>query len=373
MMRLLISAITFIFILSPFTSYSGTEPTVRVLVKEGMKGALLKGQDLIVELDSEGKWKRIVRKLSGVSFTGRGEGLYLDGTDISSPSFRIRAKDNNLLFNGVPRRGAIVLTMNSKGMAVVNNLPLERYLVGLVNGEIDSKWPPEAVKAQVIAARTFALYRMEENQALYDVRDDIGDQVYPGAVNEDQMAKMAVKATRGQVLYYGDGLLPAFYHSTCGGRTADVADVWGTAHPALISVLCGDCNEAPRFRWQAVMDQRQLQSILDDLYPGMGSVRSLGVYRRSPDGRTAVMEIKTTDDRVLVSSGDFRRETGYMTLLSTMFTIRGEGGKVIFDGRGFGHGVGLCQWGARGASERGLKYRQILGKYYPGSRIRKAY
>jgi stage II sporulation protein D len=214
---------------------------------------------------------------------------------------------------------------------------------------------------------------MKQNQALYDVRDDIGDQVYPGAVNEDRMAKKAVKATRGQVLYYGDELLPAFYHSTCGGRTADVADVWGTAHPALISVLCGDCDDAPRSRWQAVMDQRQLQSILDDLYPGMGPVRSVGVHRRSNDGRAAVIALNTADSRVLVSTGDFRREAGYMTLLSTMFTLRGEGGKVIFDGRGFGHGVGLCQWGARGASEKGLNYRQILAKYYPGSEIRKIY
>ncbi len=344
-----------------------------MLVKEGMKGALLKGHNLIVELDSEGKWKRIVGKLRGASFTGRGERLNLDGTDISSSSFRIRAKDNNLFFNGVPRRGAIVLTMNAKGMAVINNLPLESYLVGLVNGEIDSRWPPEAVKAQVVAARTFALYRMKENQALYDVRDDIGDQVYPGAVNEDRKAKKAVKTTRGLALYYDDELLPAFYHSSCGGRTADVADVWGTGHPALKSVICGDCDEAPRSRWQAVMGKGQLQTILDSLYPGMGPVSSVGVHRRFPDGRVAVMALNTADSRVLVSAGDFRREAGYMTLLSTMFTIRGEGGKVIFEGRGFGHGVGLCQWGARGAAERGLSYKQILGKYYPGAVIKKVY
>jgi stage II sporulation protein D len=323
----------------------------------------------IPKASGRGLWAKLVVSLSPEE---KSACIWI-GTDISSPSFRIRAKDDNLLFNGVPRRGTIVLTMNSKGIAVINNLPLEQYLVGLVNGEISSKWPPEAVKSQVVAARTFALYRMQENQALYDVRDDIGDQVYPGAVNEDRKAKKAVKATRGQALYYDNELLPAFYHSACGGRTADAAEVWGTAHQALISVVCGDCDDARRSRWQAVMDQRQLQSILDDLYPGMGPVRSVGVHRRSIDGRAAVMALNTADSRVLVSTGDFRREAGYMTLLSTMFTIRGEGGKVIFDGRGFGHGVGLCQWGARGASERGWNYRQILGKYYPGSEIRKIY
>ena len=373
----ILALLLFVPLILPSLSGAGSEPVVRVLVDEGIHRVVLRGRDLTVERGDSHGWRRVFKGLRGVYFTDRGGGIHLEGSSVDSSRFRIRSPGGTLRYVGKNgdnlRRGFVVITSDPGGMTVVNHVPLESYLVGLVNGEIDSKWPSEAVKAQVVAARTFALYRMQADEALYDVRGDTGDQVYHGAGGEDESAAKAVKATRGMAIYYDGDLVPAFYHSSCGGRTADAKDVWGTPHPALKSVICGDCGDAPRSGWRVVMESREIQGILQRLYPGIGTVRRFGVHRRSPDGRVSVLFFDTDTGSTLLDSGDFRREAGYTRLPSTLFVMSGAGGKVVFAGRGYGHGVGLCQWGSRGAALKGWDYRRILKKYYTGVEIRKAY
>ena len=252
-------------------------------------------------------------------------------------------------------------------------MPLESYLAGVVNGEVDSSWPMDAVKAQVVAARSYALYQ-KNNQALYyDLKTDITDQVYAGVDSEDERAVEAVKKTRGQVLYKDGELIQAFFHSSCGGSTTSALEVWGVAQPAQGGVYCGECEEAPYAHWSLPLDAGEIVGAVKTLYSSVDSVRSMGIHRRTRDGRVQTLFVETGEGRVLIDAGDFRKVMGYRRLPSTKFSLGISSDGIVLTGEGYGHGVGLCQWGARGSALRGMDYKQILRKYYVGAEIRRAY
>ena len=362
-----------LMLLFPPASHAGATPKIRVLVRQSEEHSLIRGKDLTVEVEAGGRFRKAIGRIRGASLTFGGEGIRLDGSDVRGQRFSVSSRTGRLNYNGRERRGRIILTAGTDGMLVVNELPLDLYLTGLVNGEIDSKWPMEAVMAQVIAARTYALYRMKAGGLNYDVTDDVTDQVYLGPGAEDKRAAKAVRSTRGKALYYGGDLVPAFYHSSCGGRTADAGEIWGAPHPALVSVECGDCENAPRSRWELILGREELQEALDALFPRSGAIRSLGIHKRTTSGRVKTLSFVTREGRTLVDGVDFRKEIGTTRLLSTWFNISAVDGKIHFRGRGYGHGIGLCQWGAKGAAERGLDHREILRRYYKGANIRRAY
>ena len=357
----------------PAVAHAGYGPDIKVLVGENLSQVILKGHRLTVEKFSNGRWSIIVKRLSRASISSRAGLGVLDGTAVREPMLKVQPKSGMITVNGRQYNGRVIVYSLGNGLALVNELPLEKYLAGVVNGEISSKWPLEAVKAQVIAARTYALYRMERSDEFFDLRSDTSDQVYLGAAAVDPRALKAVRDTRGQVLKYGDELIPAFFHSNCGGRTADSADVWGLPHPSLKSTECSFCDDAPYSHWKLTMSASELQRIFNNLYPKAGSLRSVSVRKRSKDGRVTILTFKTSVKKLLVDSGDLRREIGYSRLPSTLFHLSGSGRNIVFEGRGFGHGVGLCQWGAKGAADRGWDHKRILGKYYRGAVIRKIY
>ncbi|UCF30645.1 MAG: SpoIID/LytB domain-containing protein [bacterium] len=361
------------------TDGRASAPEIRVLIAQGEKHSIVRGDDLTVEVETQGGFRKIINRLRGVSFSYSEGRMRLDGSDIRGGRFAVGSSsglfnyDGTLMRGRELKRGKVILTALPDGIAVVNAIPLESYLVGLVNGEIDSGWPMEAVKAQVIAARTYALLRMAAGGGVYDVRDDVEDQVYLGPGGEDERAAAAVRQTRGKALFRAGELVPAFFHSSCGGRTADAGEIWGAPHPALVSVECSDCEGSPRSRWDLVLDRVDLQGVLDALFPGSGDIRTLGIQERTGSGRVKTLFFATGEGRTLVDGEDFRKEVGYRRLPSTRFTVSGYEGKVLFRGRGYGHGIGLCQWGAKGAAERGMDHEQILRRYYRGVTIRRAY
>jgi stage II sporulation protein D len=230
-----------------------------------------------------------------------------------------------------------------------------------------------AVRAQVVAARSYALFQIKTGSPFYDLRTDVMDQVYAGVSSEDARAAEAVKGTRGQVLYSGGELVQAFFHSSCGGTTVSAREVWGIQQLAQNGVHCGECSEAPYASWNLSPEPRELANTVLTLFPDARRIYELGIYRRSSDGRVQTLFAETQSGRILVDAGDFRREMGYRRLPSTMFTLETRDGRIVITGKGYGHGVGLCQWGARGSAMRGLDYRQILRKYYPGTEIRRVY
>ncbi len=285
----------------------------------------------------------------------------------------------------------------------VNEVDLEKYLLGLVNGEFNSRWNEEAIGAQVVAARTYALYRMREmRKEHYDVDPNERDQVYDGSVGEDHRAARVVERTRGVILASADGRVPlkAFYHSSCGGRTELPQHVWGGgSFPGFRSVACPYCSIAPKFNWNTRITSDELVhafrkgtriSGAQPNWPGLwmailqkGELVGLDVDRReAPEFGNRVAAVRTTwvySGRTYdlpISGARFREWFGATRLRSALFSILPQppaAGRLAWkiEGRGNGHGVGMCQWGAKVMGDRGFRMASILRHYYPDAVLRK--
>jgi stage II sporulation protein D len=278
---------------------------------------------------------------------------------------------NPLFINGRSYRGQVrVLPGPNRDLWVINQLPLEEYLVGLINFEISSQWPMEAIKAQVIAARTFAIYqRRNRSGEAYDVDSGISDQVYGGIGKEDARSRRAVEETRGE-LVHNQGI-PVFsvYSACCGGKTESSEYMWAGVFPHLRSVECTYCLDSPHFLWNYSIEGTHLAAALG--IASSSRVVEMDIEERSPSRRVLSLTLHGDGIQRQVSGKDFRRLLGYDQLRSTNFIVKEKEGTFLFSGLGWGHGVGFCQWGAKGMAEAGADYRTILKHYYHGVEVGK--
>jgi len=279
-----------------------------------------------------------------------------------------------LKVNGKGYRGAIEVSPGDKGLIVVNELPLEEYLVGLINCEISSQWPIEAVKAQAVIARSYAVFQKEQRKnAPYQLESTVMDQVYEGCDIEDTRAARGVRETAGEVLTFDGKVVQAFYHSSCGGHTEASENSWGYPLPYLKGVDCKYCMEAPSVRWEQTLKLKKLESLMKNAGHQVTGLRDIRPGRRNDSGRLMEVVLVSDKGRVTLSGVNFRKAVGYGVIKSTNFEVRVNGDEARFAGAGYGHGVGLCQWGAKNRALEGFSYREILNYYYPGTRVEKAY
>jgi stage II sporulation protein D len=306
---------------------------------------------------------------------------------------------NLIRFNGKSYRGSVIMVSERRGVfSVVNYCDVEDYLRGVVPLEIGNctQEEIEAVKAQAVAARTYTYKKIQENKnQYYDLFPDISDQVYGGVNAEKNICNQAIRDTRGLVVVYpasgqSDSLIFAYYHSTCGGRTANVEDVWDKSpFPYLRSVK--DCDESGRpfcagsgsFSWEESWPIQQLSGIAArfsrEAFPDKpitGPVTDIVIDDRFACGRTKTCRVKTTNGTVTYG-GDklrfvLRRNTaGYPVLRSSIISeAHKNGGTFVVKGRGYGHGIGMCQFGAIGRARAGQTCEQIIKAYYTGVEIR---
>jgi stage II sporulation protein D len=264
-------------------------------------------------------------------------------------------------------RGALRMTVLDGRLAFFNELSVEDYLRGVVGSELAGR--PEALKAQAVVSRTFALAeRGRHGRAGYDVCDLTHCQLYRGRQDERPEVDAAVEATRGKVLRgrEGEALAPAFFHSSCGGATSTAGDVFGASGPssAVVDRVGGSgplCAASPHHRWHFEVSREELARALGLEAEGA----AFEVLRADKGGR--VLEARTF--RVPLSGEAFHarvgRALGYQKVKSLALRAREEGGKVRFEGQGLGHGVGLCQYGANELERRGYGYEKILKHYFP--------
>lgn len=273
-------------------------------------------------------------------------------------------------------RGQMHIWKVNGRLLAVNHIDLEEYLVGLINHEINSEWPMPAVKAQAVVARTYALYQVSNaRDERYDLESTVQDQVYSGAQAEDWRSARAVRETAGEVLVTRKGkLIQAYYHSCCGGHTELPENVWGQRTAMTRTIEDPFCKNAPKFSWTYTISPADFGARLaSDGKPG-GPVTSVKVLKRSESGRALRVRIETTQGKTTLSGNELRRIVGYSKIRSTLLRVSAAGGSFVFRGSGNGHGVGLCQWGAKGMGDTGkYNYRQILGYYYRGLYIRNLY
>ncbi len=292
-----------------------------------------------------------------------------------------------LVVQGRAYRGTIEVQRDGRGrIRVINRVGLEDYLRGVVPSEMPAHWPPEALKAQAVAARTYALYRMQRalDEGMTGVlRATVLDQVYRGVRAESGPTDAAVAATRGEALTVDGQWLVAYFHSSCGGRSERPASVWGVSEErrrdavwlAANERVFGErddpgCIESPWSTWRTTITKSQVAASLRKL-TGMRSIDRIEVAARTASGRVArflvVGRVGTRRVQKTINGQAARMAIGPQRLRSLLCTVESSGSRVLFSGAGWGHGVGLCQWGARGRAEHGDDYRAILAGYYPGA------
>jgi stage II sporulation protein D len=280
--------------------------------------------------------------------------------------------DGNTYVNGRRFRGTVDITKKDNGkFMVVNRLPLDEYLYGVLYNEVSHRWPIEVLKAQAIAARTFALYQMRQNKnQLYDLRNDIYSQVYGGSASEKWSTTAAVNKTKGQVLTYKGDIFPAYYHATCAGYTEDAANLWNVNLPVLKGGPCNFCADSPHYKWVKGIPLLLLEEKLKAYGYKLGKISAVTILSRNRSGRADKIEIKDESGASAIIKGkDFRQMLGPNDIRSAKFEFSIQGNSLVVQGLGWGHGVGMCQWGAYGMARAGKKCDEILKYYYPGAEI----
>jgi len=302
--------------------------------------------------------------------------------------------------NGNDYRGKLKLITNpdDKSFDAVNLVPLEPYLAGVVGAEMPNYWEPEALKAQAVAARTYCLYIKKHfgNDRNWDVRRTQANQVYLGVRAESAQVWDAVNKTYGQVLVCKgsagtEEILPAYYSSVCGGYTENSEHVFGDSFEALVSVACPYCKDVAKphfFFWpMAQFDKANVTNRLLRRYPNLkrlGKITNISAAKQSDYQGSNEKYSRLTLVKLIGSTGksDFLRAEDFRLSLdpsgrkikSAICQIVDWGDKWAFlSGRGFGHGVGMCQSGAQGMARKGKTANQILSFYYPGSKIIRVY
>ena len=295
------------------------------------------------------------------------------GVEVGATSFggtvRLQPRAGFLSVNGRPYRGIIEIRRIALGrLTVINELDLEAYLYGVVRSEMNPAWPPEALRAQAIAARSLAVYSTGRFAAEgYDVRATTESQVYGGVAAEDPRTSAAVDATRGMVLLYDGRVVFAPYHTDSGGATESSEFVWGGMFPHLRGVADPHSREAPNHEWTLRLDLPTVEARASRTGRPLAGLQRLEVAATSPSGRVVTMRLHTTSGTTDLRGTDFRTVIGSNTLRSTLFVMRSVGdGGVQLSGRGFGHGVGMSQWGARSLALAGRDHSEILRYYYTG-------
>jgi stage II sporulation protein D len=345
------------------------DETIRVAILQNAESAtVVSSGGLIVQAPND------TVDATGQITVGAGpSGLTVDGQLLRSDRLEVRGRDGELTINGLTVGGRVIVKRQNGKLLAINALPLEDYVKGVVPSEMSAAWHPEALKVQAIATRTYALYKMRQNARKdFDVVASIKDQVYlyRGRAAAAGPAALAVDDTRDLVLAYRDEPILAVFSSTAAGQTEDAWNVWAVDMPYLKGVECPFDLNSPWYQWRTDVGLPMLEQRLRDEGFPVGVIASLAPATYTKAGRVIQVRILHSGGELYVKGDDLRRVLGYTVLPSTQFDFDVDGLQVQFAGRGNGHGVGLCQWGAKELAERGYSAETILRYYYPGADIR---
>lgn len=280
-----------------------------------------------------------------------------------------------VLIEGRKYRGNILFKPNlDDTITAIDEMGIEEYLYGVLPKEMSPTWPMEALMAQAIVSRTFALNSLgRHSESGYDVSDGPLSQVYTGLEIESERIREAVRRTSGRVLHWKGARMLAYFHSCCGGRTRDPDSVWGgfeSVPKPLKGVRDRACRDTPHYTWSVYFRNGLILKALAERGLPSGRLKAIKPGKRSSSGRLISLKMKVGRRWIRVKARDLRTWLGASKLKSTWIRriVRGKRG-FEFIGSGYGHGVGLCQWGARRMAESGDGHREILGHYFPGAKI----
>ena len=345
---------------------------IRVEVKEVTVGSL--GAMKVIDLATNKKERWPPGRYLFTSEDGK---LRFDGRAVGTKwRFESEDADKFLECAGLGYRGALVVrSVEGDRVTVVNELSIDDYLKGVLPREVIVTWPDQALRVQAVASRTYLASHLGSHAKQgFDLCSEVHCQVYGGMAKEHPKTNDAVESTRDQILVYGGKPISAFFHSHCGGSTEQVQPVWGPANkPYLPRKKCGYCKANPRYTWSLSLRGEEILSALRAKTAVKGAkLKTLRVKKKSMSGRTQTITVVTDAGRYDLSGNEFRIALHPEKIRSTLWTeFKRHGDGYQFQGKGWGHGVGMCQWGAKGQAEAGRDYRDILDFYYPHSELRK--
>lgn len=301
-----------------------------------------------------------------------GKGISVAGQELTSPIKLLPGEGQERVRLGKHLyKGDIVIMTTAEGkLDIIEYLPLEEYLYGVLPFEMSPSWPLEALKAQAIASRTYALKHINLARN-YDVSNGVEKQVYNGSSAINKRVTEAVDSTRGMVLRYRGKLVTAFFHACCGGHTASAKAAWGDdVSKPLYGITDPYCKPSSHYRWSLFISSSELLKMVQAMGSTTLQVRNIKISSKDKSGRALKFRIYTTKGYTTVQAGDMRKRFGTSDFKSTYITsIRSVNDGFRFSGRGWGHGVGMCQDGAKYMALKGMSYKRILHHYYPGAAI----
>ena len=361
----------------PLYSAQDRQPLIRVSLLQDVPSFFLrvKGSFEVRDLNS----KKLIKKAANLrkqAVKVRNNKINIQGIASGLLALQIAPLRGGYVFiNNRIFRGKINIIIKANGkILVVNELKVEDYCAGVIAQEIAPWWPMDALKAQAIIARSYALYQKQlprDND--FDLTSDIYSQVYGGKLSERWRTNRAVSLTKGKVLTYQGKPFPTYYHATCGGRTEDAACLWDIDLVPLRGVACNFCTHSPHYKWQAKIPLEDIRLKLITKGFQIQEIAAIEITGYDPSGRITGLEIKSQDDGFTISLKDFRQALGPNIIRSANFTMQIDRGIVHFEGLGWGHGVGLCQWGMHRMAQEAYKYEQILQYYFPQSKLTRIY
>lgn len=355
--------------------------------------------------------------------------LYVDETKLNSSKIKIVSETDFIYVNKKPYRGVIEILKNKNGkLNIVNEIDVEEYLYGVIKMEISPAWSEETLKAQAVVSRTYALANLGKyKNSGFDITSTVKDQVYGGVFAEDERVKKAVDSTRGEVLTYNGELARVIYCADAGGYTENIENVFGGKIPYLVSVP-DYAPDSPYKEWVIKYTEEEIRNLFRGKNFKIGKIYKITPVEFTPTKRVKLLKISFSEGEMEITGEKFRSILGYDRLKSTLFEIFQEEEKsekvlsvfeelegiylessqekvfnqrreiaviskvginlskslnvigllkfpasFVFKGRGWGHGVGMSQWGAKYLGETGYNYREILYYYYPGTTIEKIY
>ena len=325
-----------------------------------------------------------------VQVTAAGTGFLLNGVRMQTEKLTLRGGEQGLTLtfprparkpNGaamssgdsgteISVSGFVHLVRRDKGFLVINRVDLEEYVKGVVPAEVSSTWHPEMLKAQAVAARTYALYQqMLSATREYDVAATVQDQVYRGKQGIDVGILRAVEDTRGLVVTYQDAPIYAAFSSTAAGLTEDAMNVWSKEYPYLKGVECPFDLASPYYQWKSSFKIDTLEQNLRQQGFSVGTIATITPLSFSRGGRVAKLRVLHSGGELILRGEELRKAVGYTIIPSTQFAIESIGRDVVLSGFGAGHAVGMCQWGAKELAELGYPFSTILRYYYPGTEL----
>ncbi|MFN7454039.1 MAG: SpoIID/LytB domain-containing protein [Pseudobdellovibrionaceae bacterium] len=283
----------------------------------------------------------------------------------------LEMQGDQLLLAGLAVPSRVLLQLRQGRVDVIGALPLEEYLAGVLTSEMPSSWPLEALKAQAVAARSYTLAVMHERaDQPFHVESTVHDQVFKHKsrprreLPKYRQAERALRETQGIFLQEKSSqqTVKSFYHSDCGGITRSAKSVWGSGSQQG-AVVDQSCPQNPKARWSLTLSQRDLSQKMRKLIPNGGLIKSISPTFLEKGEEKVILGL-ASGEKKSVRANDLRATLGFDRLKSTRFQVQTLNEGFVFQGLGFGHGVGLCQWGARALASRGLSYLQILSHYY---------